>query len=146
MPAAYPKPDAERRNRNVKAFDWSDLPAAGRPGKPPKLPALRTWSAETRRWWAELWSKPQATAWDQTGSTAVGMAVLYEDLQHVDPARVAGLLAELRAHEDRHGLNPKAMLQLRWRIVKPEEPAVTASKPKTDRRKRVLGVIDGGAA
>ena len=140
MPASYPKPDAERRNRNAKAFDWLDLPAAGRKGAAPKLPALRSWSVETRRWWAELWSKPQAMAWDQTGSTAVAMAVLYDDLQTGDRARIAGLLAELRAHEDRHGLSPKAMLQLRWRIIKPEIGAPVA-KPKTDRRRRVLEVV-----
>lgn len=140
MPASYPKPDAERRNRNPKAFDWTDLPAEGRKGAPPKLPKLRPWSAETTRWWSELWSKPQAAAWDQSGTTAVPMALLYEQTQHIEQSKVAGLLAELRAHEDRHGLNPKAMLQLRWRIVAAEVVADPV-KPKSDRRARVLRVV-----
>lgn len=141
----YPKPDDERRNANQPAFGWVDLPPKSGV-RSPKLPPIREWTDETKRWWSDLWSKPQATQWDRAGSTAVAMAVLYDDLQTSEPGKAAGILAELRQHEDRHGLNPKSMLQLRWRIGEVEAKPAAATKPKTaaDRRGRVLEILPGG--
>lgn len=59
---------------------------------------------------------------------------------------------EIRQHQDRHGMNPKAMLQLRWRIV--DEVAVpvpvkSAGQGGTQaglRKRRGLEVVDGGSA
>ncbi len=145
MPASYPKPDSERRNRSPKAFEWLDLPAAGRKGAAPKLPALRKWSTETKRWWSALWSTPQAVAWDQTGESLVRLALLYDDLQYLEPGKSTGISAEMRAIEDRHGLSPKSMLQLRWRIVESESGRGAVARPTSARRKRILEVVDGGA-
>jgi hypothetical protein len=149
--ASYPKPDAERVNRTQPKFGWVDLPKAGRKGAAPALPPVRSWSAETRRWWRELWKKPQATQWDQTGSSVVPMAVLYQDMQFPSAGHsVASMLGEMRQHEDRHGLNPKAMLQLRWRIL--EEPTTGASTTRPakgssagGRRGQVLSLITDNA-
>lgn len=142
MAASYPKGDDERRNRTEPKFGWTDVEPSVT-GAAPALPPIREWSDETLRWWSALWTKGQSALWDQTGASAVPMAVLWEDLQH-NPEKTHIILAELRQHDDRHGLNPKAMLQLRWRFVAAEEPAVStkAGKAKrTDRRTRVLQVV-----
>jgi len=116
MPAAYPKPDAERVNRNTPAFGWVDLPAAGRQGPPPRLPGkLSEWHPETRAWWKRVWALPQAVMWDQSGETMVPWARIMEAVHRGADAIKASV--EIRQHQDRHGLNPKAMLQLRWRLV-----------------------------
>ena len=118
MAASYPKVDGQKVTRHAPRFDWVALPAEGRPGAPPKLPPWRKWTPGTRKWWRELWSKPQAVAWEPSGSSVWALACLYDDLiaGRADAAKVS---SEIRAHEDRHGLNPKAMLQLRWRIAEP---------------------------
>lgn len=141
MPAAYPKGDDERRNRSEPKFGWTDVPLTNTAAAP-ALPPVRDWSEETLRWWSQLWAKGQAALWDQSGSTVVPMAVLWEDLQH-NPDKAHIILGELRQHEDRHGLNPKSMLQLRWRFIEAAEPVKVSktSTKRTDRRSRVLQVV-----
>jgi hypothetical protein len=68
-------------------------------------------------------------------------AVLHHDLVVGDRA-AASVSAELRQHEDRHGLNPKAMLQLRWRVVDENADLPDNAKPAKVRRMRV---VDTGA-
>ena len=116
MPASYPKPDGRKVTRHAPRFDWTDLPAEGRQGPPPKLPAWRVWHRSTKTSWRELWAKPQAVVWPQDGSSLIPLACLYDDLisGRADAAKVS---AEIRQHEDRHGLTPKAMMQLRWRVA-----------------------------
>lgn len=111
----YPNPDDQRRNRNERAFDWTVLPMEGRPGPAPELPPWREWRPATLDWWAKLWATPQATQWDQSGRTLHTLAILHHQLldEESSPSPIA---AEMRQHEDRHGLTPKAMLQLRWKI------------------------------
>ena len=126
----YPKPDGERRNRAERQFDWTVLPAEGRAGDPPALPKWRPWTDVTIEWWADLWSTPQATMWDPSGRSLHALALLHHELmldQHREQSRAASISAEMRQHEDRHGLTPKAMLQMRWRVGAPAEPAKPAT-------------------
>ena len=121
MAGRYPNPDGERRNRNERQFDWATLPLEGRQGPPPALPDLRLWTAATERWWAELWATPQAVMWDPSGRSLHTLALLHHQLMldsTLPPAatRAASISAEMRQHEDRHGLTPKSLLQLRWRV------------------------------
>jgi len=141
MPAAYPKPTGESVTRHPQQFGWVDLPLDSGLAAPP-LPPLRDWSDETLRWWAELWRCGQATQWHPSGKTTVPMALVYEQMQR-DPDRLASLSAELRQHEDRHGLTPKAMLQLRWRFAAPEPAPSAPVKPKkaASRRDRVMQLV-----
>jgi hypothetical protein len=164
--ASYPKPDGQKVNRVEPTFGWVDLPAGGRPGPAPKLPTHMTWSAHTKRAWDEMWASPQATQWDQSGRTLIGWAELFEQKVRAERLRrlpAASMLAELsqiegwekllerkapptsvygelRQIEDRHGLNPKAMLQLRWRIP-PAEAAVDDDRPPVETRRRRLRVV-----
>lgn len=110
------KPDGQKVTRTAPTFDWVSLPAAGRSGPPPPLPKGVTFTKATKDAWALLWKSPQATQWDQTGRTMHTWAVLHADLLRGErsPSSVS---SEMRQIEDRHGLNPKALLQLRWRIV-----------------------------
>ena len=145
MPASYPKPDGQKVTRHAPKFDWVNLPAEGRQGPPPAMPKLRRWRKATIEAWADLWSSPQATQWDQSGRTLHAWAVLHHDLI-VDERAPAGIAAEMRNIEDRHGLNPKAMLQLRWRIVADEveaEPS-TPKRASAEARRR-FKVVDPNA-
>lgn len=110
-----PKPDAERRRQNAPTFGWVMLPKAGRKGPTPKLPGVRKWSPTTRAAWTGLWKSPQATMWDPSGRTLWRWAVLHEELIVGDRA-ASSISSEMRQIEDRHGLSPKALLDLRWRI------------------------------
>lgn len=123
--ASYPKPDGERRNRAERQLDWTMLPFEGRAGDPPALPRWREWTEQTLAWWAELWSTPQATRWDTTGRSLHTMALLHHELM-TDASNASKLSAEMRQHEDRHGLTPKAMLQLRWRVAAPAATVAAA--------------------
>jgi hypothetical protein len=122
MSGAYKKPDSQRVNRAVPKFEWTALPDA-RKGPPPKLPSSRKWDAQTRKWWADLWAKPQAVMWDESGQTLWILAALYDDLFSgaVEARKLSG---EMRQHEDRHGLNPKALHQLGWRLPALAPPEV----------------------
>lgn len=131
MAGRYPNPDGEKVNRHAPSFAWVDLPRGGRSGKPPSLPVwMRKWQPATRKWWATTWQKPQAVMWEQDGSTMWTLACLQDDLlaDRTDAAKVS---AEMRQHEDRHGLNPKAMLQLRWRLEPEENDMAAADAPGT---------------
>lgn len=117
----YPNPDGERRNRAERQFDWTVLPAEGRAGPAPALPKWRPWTEATLAWWAELWATPQATKWDQSGRSLHTLALLHHELmldalREPKDRKAPSISAEMRQHEDRHGLSDKALLQLRWRI------------------------------
>jgi hypothetical protein len=84
--------------------------------------------------------------WDQSGSSLWALAVLVDDLiaGRSDATKVS---PELRQHEDRHGLTPKAMLQLRWRIVD-QDVVAAATTPTVDdltkaRQERIRKRLDG---
>lgn len=139
--ASYPKPAEERRNKTQSDLSWTELPAAGRQGDPPPLPTplLGKWSADALALWEWAWSTPQATQWDQSGKT------LWRWVQLADTPPSPQTSAEMRQLEDRHGLNPKAMLQLRWRVVDGDAGTAQPTKPKTTRRRDPrLKALPGG--
>lgn len=64
--------------------------------------------------WAELWHTPQAAAWERLEWTrTVARYVRYLVAAEAGDTRIA---PEVRQLEDRLGLNPMAMLRLRWQI------------------------------
>jgi hypothetical protein len=78
---------------------------------PTKRPA---WTKATRDWWKVIWASPMATRWREDDDELVRLAALREEFWSGD--YTAALLAEIRAIEDRHGLNPLARMKLRWTI------------------------------
>jgi hypothetical protein len=137
MGTSYPKPDNEKVTAHKLTFDWVRLPAGGREGDAPKLPtkapAGLAWLPQTRKWWATLWATPQATQWREDDDQLVRLAALTDRFWRGDGT--GGELNEIRQIEDRHGLNPKAMLQLRWQIVD-DESIEKPEVPKGRSRKR----------
>ncbi|WP_193665372.1 hypothetical protein [Nocardioides kribbensis] len=119
------------------------LPSEGRDGETPLWP-LSTSEPPT---WAELWTTPQAVAWERLGWTRV--VARYAEVVRMcenPEAMSVGFLAEARQLEDRLGLTPMAMLRLRWEVASDEvaEQRVTKA-PKTTARGR-LKVADNAVA
>jgi hypothetical protein len=114
MPGPLPKPNAVRRPSG--SADFVVLPAEGRQGPPPPLPAVRAWAPATLDAWARLWASPQATRWGDDGASLVGWAIVFDRLVS-DDGPPAPLLAQLRATEAEFGLTPAGMAKLRWTIA-----------------------------
>jgi hypothetical protein len=102
-----------------------------------QLDAARTVEAEL---WAELWATPQAAAWERLGWTReVAQYVRWKvkaEQGDLDAAKEARQLA------DRLGLNPLAMLRLRWEVAEDEvsEQRTTRQRPVSTRQR--LKVVD----
>ena len=92
-------------------------------------------------WWLTLWSKPQAAAWERFDLALTVArycrAITRFDLGSMSPP----LMSELRQLEDRLGLNPLAMLRLRWDVTDDEVAEKRAERPGRARPK----VVDPGA-
>ena len=172
---AVPKPAhlQRRPGRGLSGGALVRLPAEGRAGDPPRWPLPGRMTAAQRRLWAELWSTPQAVAWESLGWSRVVARYASLLLKAEMPRATAALLGEVRQLEDRLGLSPLAMLRLRWEIM-PAEPvnanrgSVSANhgsvsvasarermralatddrdpraRVRRERRKRILAVDDG---
>ncbi|MGI8578529.1 MAG: hypothetical protein ACR2KG_11610 [Nocardioidaceae bacterium] len=93
-----------------------DLDPTGCRLNPPPIPAGRDWTRAEKARWSELWTSPQANAWDDSAVGTVAMVVIYES------AIFAGTASARQAQEARYaadslGLTPKSMAALGWRIV-----------------------------
>ncbi|MFB7671667.1 hypothetical protein ACFC26_09640 [Kitasatospora purpeofusca] len=132
------------------------LPAEGRLGDPPRFPLpplvvqdsdLAVLRERELDLWTDLWTTPQAVMWERTHSVlAVARFVRFSVLAENGNTKSA---TEARQLEDRLGLNPQAMLRLRWEIA-PDEVAeqrqdrAARSRPKSARQR--LRVVDPGVA
>jgi hypothetical protein len=134
------KPDGERVNRNAMAFGWTKLAPEGLTGPPPPLPDWREWHTETLVWWCNLWNCPQSSQWDATGRSLHLLAALTDDLIS-GRAGARQVSPEVRAHEASHGLSPRSMLALRWRVVDDEPPADEDRVAESVQRQRRMRVI-----
>lgn len=110
MPGPPPNPNARRRNARP---DWRRLPASGRKGEPPEFPLPRP-SKGVLAIWADLWTTPQAVAWEQLGWNRVVARYAKLLLGAEKSNATAALLGEVRQMEDRLGLSPMAMKRLQW--------------------------------
>lgn len=97
--------------------------------------------------WSELWATPQAAAWERLGWTReVAQYVRWKvkaESGDLDASKEARMLA------DRLGLNPMAMLRLRWEVAEDEvgeqrQQRTAARRPASAQRR--LKVIDPGVA
>lgn len=112
MPGPAPKKEARRRNSRP---DWITLPAEGRQGRAPAWPIGKPQPTETKLW-RQLWSTPQAVAWEHLGWTRVVARYVRVVLEAEGPAGTAAILGEVRQLEDRLGLTPMSMKRLQWEI------------------------------
>lgn len=118
--AAYPKPTNEKIGRDKAVFGWTDLPAIN-PNPVPPLPEEVRWTDTGIEFWRRLWESPQSTQWaTELHPTVIRYVALYERM--IGQKDLSGpTMNSMTQVEDRLGLNPKAMLQLRWRL-RPGEP------------------------
>jgi len=114
--APPPKPPGARVRRNLSQSTWKQLPAAGREGPAPRLPARKPgWLKSTRDWWRSIWASPMATVWlDSDYWSLVRLAQLVEMTNRGEAT--AAILAEISKLEEKFGLSPKARRTLQWEI------------------------------
>ena len=132
-----PLPQETRRRRNAPTIPTTNLPAGGCDLEPPAVPDWVRLGERGRAWWDWAWSTPQAAAWspEAHAPTVAQRALLEDDLfsaeHNEDPIRArAAVIAKITTLEDRLGLSPKSMAQLRWKIV--EDDKKPAAEPKGD--------------
>ena len=143
-----PKPASQRRRTNA-TIATTQLPAEGRQGEPPAWP-LAASAAYDEQTWRDLWSSPQAVAWERLGIGCIRMVARYVVLLAEAEVGEPKAAMEVRQLEDRLGLSPMAMRRLLWEIVA-DDTAAARPRPAprstaATRRERVLEVIDGGRA
>lgn len=152
-----PKPAGQRRRSNA-TIAMTQLPAEGRTTPAPRYPLppvvasdddggsemAREREAEL---WESLWETPQAVMWERTRATlTVARFVRFSVLAEAGNVKAA---TEARQLEDRLGLNPQAMLRLRWEVAADEvadqrqDRTIRAAKAKTARQR--LRVVDADA-
>lgn len=141
-----PLPSDQKRRRNAPTIPTTSLPPDGFDAPTPTPPASTDLGPAGAEWWNWAWHTPQAAAWDAGALYAIARRASLEDdlavvgnLESLDaldlanatpPAframvlRLAGLATsrlticrEMRELDDRLGLTPKAMAQLRWKIT-----------------------------
>lgn len=114
-----PLPTGKAIRRNAPTIPTTELRAGG-PDRPvPAVPQGYKLRAAGKRFWEWAWHTPQACAWDDGVLFTVARRAGLEDLLCVSSSNefsgpVFRLATEL---DDRLGLTPKAMAQLRWKIV-----------------------------
>jgi len=142
MPGPPPNPNAQRRNARVGVVR---LPASGRQGRPPAWPLPGRKRAGEAEAWRDLWSTPQAVAWERLGWTRVVARYcrIVVEAEGLGPF-AKDARSEARQLEDRLGLTPKSMRSLMW-IVDEDEVAAKRDEGTTIQETRRLRAVDGGA-
>lgn len=169
-----PLPNPDRRRTNAPTIPTTHLPSTGRSGPVPRPPSWVNLDKAGKGWWAWAWKTPQAAGWSVGDLAMIARrAGLEDDLSYLADVKgldalaalgmddselvrlVRGLaplatgklqiLREMRELDDRLGLTPKGMAQLRWKIVdtepesKPAGSSITAVANLDDRRARLTG-------
>lgn len=142
MPGPPPK-DGARKPANGKldgfAASTQRLPASGRKGAPPKWPLPGKPTADEAAAWKQVWTTPQAVAWERLGWARPVARYVRCLVQAEVLGAPAALLGEVRQMEDRLGLSPMALLRLRWSVVADElaDGTSTGSRPTPSSRARL---------
>lgn len=140
-----PLPQKQRRRRNGPTVPTTNLRADGCQFEAPDPPEWVELGPAGQAWWEWAWHTPQACAWspeahlDSVAHRAALeddlTAIESEDFAHLDEEQLRGLVQRLKGLvtgkttvltrmkdlDDRLGLSPKSMAQLRWSIVEAEE-------------------------
>lgn len=149
-----PLPSEKKRRRNAPTIPTTSLPAGGRDGVVPEPPEWVSLGRAGRAWWDWAWRTPQAAAWSEVAHLDVvaRRASLEDDLQAIESEDLSGvseedlrqlvqrlkalvtgkvsLLGKVTELDDRLGLSPKSMAQLRWTIV--DDGSVAQASPVED--------------
>ena len=149
MPGPAPKPESQRRRRNA-APTTLKMPAEGRSGNVPTWPLL----GRAPRLWAELWSLPQAAAWERLHMHRLVAKYVQDSLDVANlrtqmvragdpPPQYASLKSRVDRLEAELGLTPQGLLKNRWEVVadevsekRDEQPAEPSGAPPASARRR----------
>lgn len=82
--------------------------------------------------WTQLWSCPQAVAWEELGWVRTVARYARIAIAAERPKAIAAVMGEARQLEDRLGLNPKAMRSLAWEIAADIESGTSISDDVVD--------------
>lgn len=139
-----PKHPSQRRRSNATVA-MTKLPAEGRTGSPPAWPLSMGVDPDQRdresQLWSQLWTTPQAVAWERMNwAHNVGLYVRWMVAAESGNIKAG---TEARQWSDRLGLNPLALLRLRWEIAEDEVAEIRAEK--TTPKPRRLKAVDTGA-
>src|SRR6266545_2261010 len=117
-----PRPPKFDPARGHRGRGPTKLPAEGRHGELPIWPLAGRHIAAEMDAWVELWSTPQAVAWERLGAGCIREVARYCRLRTAaeKPNATAAQQAQVTALADRLGLTPKAMRLLLWEIVADE--------------------------
>ena len=134
-----PRPPKFEPVRGTRGRGPTKLPAEGRSGEAPRWPLPGRQTAAEADGWAELWSTPQAVAWEVLGAGCAREVARYCRLRTAaeKPNATAAQQAQVTALADRLGLTPKAMRLLLWEIVADE---VTEQRQATREPPRIRAV------
>lgn len=124
-----PDPDSYRS----QSRDWIDLPAGGFAGEIPEFPLADALVLEVELW-AELWRKPQASAWAALGLKYQVAAYVRAFLESVQAEASAGLKTAVLRMETELGLSIAGMKQNLWRISTDAAPAGSSAAPRAARK------------
>ncbi|MFC6885302.1 MULTISPECIES: hypothetical protein [Actinomadura] len=131
---AEDKPVGSLRRRLEQAVEQREICAA-------RLAEQRRIEAAV---WRQLWKTPQAVAWERLGWTRdVAQYVRHKvlaELGELDAAK------EARQWSDRLGLNPLAMLRLRWEVTDPAAEQAPRRRGRGASRHADLRVVGDPAA
>ena len=100
-----PLPNPSRRRRNEPTIPTTNLPAAGRRGRLPRIPPGLPLDKAGRAWWKWAWSTPQAAGWAHGHEPTVARrASLEDDLFALGEVRGVLDLAEVLGIDERREL------------------------------------------
>lgn len=108
----------------------------------PSLPERADgWHAQTREWWADVWSSPMSAEWHESDIHNVYVcAMLYDDMWRGDNATARQKAAsEFRQQRASLGLTPYDRRRLEWTIE-------TADEAKAKGQRRRTGAVTPGGA
>jgi len=138
-----PDPNALRRNRPSDKAGGTLLPAEGRQGDAPAFP-LQLMTPREDELWADLWSRPQAVAWEALNQE-YEVALFVRTLALVEqPEAKTDLQRVVRGYLDSLGLSVQGMLRNRWKVApaveeeEPEKPVEAPRRPSARDRLRVV--------
>ncbi len=99
--ARGPLPNKEKRRTNAPTIPTTELPVAGRKGRPPKAPESYKLGKAGAAWWRWAWGTPQAMAWNPGDLYVLARrASLEDDLSIQDSAFEASDFADMLGRDE----------------------------------------------
>jgi hypothetical protein len=123
-----PDPTAPRTR---SSGEWLMLPAEGRVGDEPRWPLTKI-SDRERYIWREMWTKPQAVAWESHGLHYEVALMVRRMTEAEKPEPTAAVITAVRQAMDSLGITIPGLRANRWKI---SEASATQGSAKTPARR-----------